>query len=55
MVNHSVTFVILDRLGSHTEYETAVAAIRDGPGGTGPRSVPVRVTTLCGGMLNIFG
>ena len=46
------TRVILDGLEPDTNYGISVAAVREGIGGTGPRSAVTNITTLCAGKTN---
>ena len=46
----TVTSAVVSDLDPETDYEISVAAVREGTGGTGPRSLAISATTLCGGM-----
>ena len=50
-VDQFTTSATVDDLTSDTEYRFRVAAVREGPGGTGPWSPKGRSTTLCGSKL----
>ena len=47
-VNTTSIFTDVDGLDPDTDYSFSIAAVRDGPGGTGPRSDSINATTLCG-------
>ena len=40
-LNQSITYVAVGGLDPGTDYEFSIAAVREGTGGTGPRSPPV--------------
>ena len=46
-VTNSTSFLKVDTLDPDYDYEFSVAAVREGPGGTGPRSPATNATTLC--------
>ena len=47
-VDQWVTSTTVTGLEPNTEYEFSVAAVRDGKGGTGPKSLSVSASTTCG-------
>ncbi|XP_072173071.1 receptor-type tyrosine-protein phosphatase T-like [Diadema setosum] len=47
IVAASMTSATVDGLDPDTDYEVSVAAVREGPGGTGPRSNVFQTTTKC--------
>ena len=52
-VHRSTTTAILEGLEPETDYKTKVAAVREGSGGSGPKSPAMRFTTLCIGILRV--
>ncbi|XP_072179579.1 receptor-type tyrosine-protein phosphatase T-like [Diadema setosum] len=46
----SVTSAVLSGLDPDTKYEVSVAAVREGPGGTGPKSDSLTVVTKCANL-----
>ena len=48
-VDHTVTSTAVGELQSNTEYLISVAAVREGPGGTGPKSPAAPFATECQG------
>ena len=53
-VDQSVISALVAGLDPDTDYELSVAAVREGTGGTGPRSPSVSATTACGSELVIL-